>query len=90
MNGDVYRLAARQNAVCVFSTSDAGKVTGTARATDGSLFQDEYVWIGGSTDLQNVIKGTSGACVYKIWLTRSPLLGVDGWLKHTARHRPGA
>jgi len=49
---------------------------GTARAADGSLFQDEHVWINGSTDLRNVIKGNSGACVYGIWLTRSMIPGV--------------
>jgi Domain of unknown function (DUF4157)/Tectonin domain len=83
-NADVFRLSPREQALCVFTTNDAGKVRGTARAADGSLFQDEYVWINGSTDLQNVIKGNSGACVYKMWLTRSPIpaffyrLHIDG------------
>jgi hypothetical protein len=75
-NADLFRLSPRENAVCVFTTNDAGKVTGTARAPDGSLFQDEHVWINGSTDLRNVIKGNSGACVYGIWLTRSIIPGV--------------
>jgi hypothetical protein len=75
-HGDLFRLSPRKNAVCEFTTSDAGKVIGTARAQIGSLFQDEYVSIEGSTDLRNVIKGNSGACVYSIWLTRSSYPGV--------------
>ena len=75
-NADLFRLSPRENAVCVFTTSDAGKITGTAHARDGSLFQDEHVWISGSTDLRNVIKGNSGACVYGIWLTRSMIPAV--------------
>ncbi len=51
-SADVFRLGPRENALCVFTTSDAGKVRGTARAADGSLFQDEHVWINGSTDLR--------------------------------------
>ena len=76
VNADLFRLGPRDNAVCVFTTNDAGKARGTARAADGSLFQDEHVWINGSTDLRNVIKGNSGACVYGIWLTRSVIPGV--------------
>ncbi len=76
VNADVYRLGPRENALCVFTTSDAGKIRGTSHAADGSLFQDEHVWVNGSTDLRNVIKGNSGACVYGIWLTRSIIPGV--------------
>ena len=89
VNADVYRLGPRENALCVFTTSDAGKIRGTARAADGSLFQDEHVCINGSTDLRNVIKCNSGACVYRIWLTRSTILGVFYTLHIDGQGRAG-
>ncbi|HXW82126.1 MAG TPA: hypothetical protein VEJ84_21695, partial [Acidimicrobiales bacterium] len=72
----VYRLVPGQVATAEFTTKDAGKVTGTALATGGSLFQGETVSINGSTDLSKVIVGNSGACVYSIRLDRSILPGV--------------
>ncbi|MGI8808046.1 MAG: eCIS core domain-containing protein [Acidimicrobiales bacterium] len=65
-----------QQAVTEFKTDHAGRVTATAHAVDGALFQDEVVSINGSTDLRNVIVGNSRACVYGIWLTRSSIPGV--------------
>jgi hypothetical protein len=74
--GQVFRLAPGLTATTGFTTSDAGKVTGTALATAGSLFQDESVSINGSTDLSKVVVGNSGARVYSISLKRSLLPGV--------------
>ena len=90
VNADVYRLGPRENALCVFTTSDAGKIRGTSHAADGSLFQDEHVWVNGSTDLRNVIKGNSGACVYGIWLTRSIIPGVFYTLHIDGQGQPGS
>lgn len=75
-SGAVYRLVADGTPTAEFTTTDAGKVTGTARAAGGSLFQGEWVSINGSTDLSKVIIGNSGAFVYSIRLDRSILPGV--------------
>lgn len=81
---DVFRLEAGTTPTAAFTTSDAGKVKGTARASAGSLFQDETVSINGSTDLSGVIVGNSGARVHSIRLDRSPIpavlyrLSIDG------------
>ncbi len=74
--GNVYRLLAAPTATAEFATGDAGKTTGSAMATGGSLFQDESVSINGSTDLSKVIVGNSGARVYSMRLERSPIPGV--------------
>jgi hypothetical protein len=74
--GKVFRLSPGLTAKTEFRTPDAGKVTGTALATTGSLFQDESVSINGSTDLSKVIVGNNDACVYSISLKRSPWVGV--------------
>ena len=74
--GNAFRLVPGLTATAEFSTGDAGKVTGTALAVGGSLFQGESVSINGSTDLRKIIVGNSGACVYSIRLERSPLPGV--------------
>lgn len=74
--GNLYRLVAGTTATAEFTTIDAGKVTGTARATGGSLFQGESVSVNGSTDLSQVVVGNSGARVYSIRLDRSVLPGV--------------
>ena len=55
--GGVWRLVAAGTATAEFTTADAGKVTGTAVAAGGSLFQGEWVSINGSTDLSKVIIG---------------------------------
>lgn len=72
----IFRLVAAGQATAEFSTSQAGKVTGTALAAGGSLFQGEAVSINGSTDLTKVIVGNSGACVHSISLDRSPIPAV--------------
>ena len=74
--GNVYRLSAAQTATAAFATGDAGKVTGSATVSGGSLFQGESVSINGSTDLSKVIVGNRGARVYSIRLDRSPIPGV--------------
>jgi hypothetical protein len=74
--GSINRLVAGATATAAFTTADAGKVTGTARATGGSLFQGESLSINGSTDLSQVVVGNSGARVYSIRLDRSSLPGV--------------
>ena len=75
-NNSVYRLVVTATPTAEFTTTDAGKVTGTALAAEGSLFQGESVSIKGSTDLSKVIVGNSGACVYSIRLDRSIIPGV--------------
>jgi hypothetical protein len=74
--GGVFRLIAGPVAKAEFTTTDAGRTVGTARAAGGSLFQDEWVSINGSIDLSNVIVGNSGARVFWIKLERSPIPGV--------------
>ncbi|WP_380167874.1 DUF4157 domain-containing protein [Jannaschia sp. R86511] len=74
---DTYLLIPGQTATAEFSTGDAGKVQGTARATGGSLFQGEQVAVNGSTDLSGVVVGNSGARVYSIRLDRSALVGFN-------------
>lgn len=75
-DNDVWRLVAAEMATTEFTTRDAGKVTGTAVAADGSLFQGERVSINGSADLSKVMVGNSGARVYSISLDRSLIPGV--------------
>ena len=86
---NVYRLVAAGVATAEFTTSDAGKVTGTAVAAAGSLFQGETVSINGSTDLTKVIVGNSGACVHSIKLDRSIIPGVFYTLSITGRGPSG-
>lgn len=65
-NGDIRHLVPATESRVAFTTSDAGKTRGKAVAARGALFPGDTVEINGSTDLNKVIVGNSGACVYTI------------------------
>ncbi|MFC6878717.1 eCIS core domain-containing protein [Actinomadura yumaensis] len=77
VSGGVHHLVPDDVSLVAFATSDQGKVAGTATASRGALYPDDYVTIDGSSDLSGAIKGRSDACVYTIMMITIPDLRYD-------------